>query len=149
MEPGELWAQANPDAAPIEERDGLFTSPSGVSTEPSVKDPGVIHSGGNGIPGGGIKPSDAGAGTGLAGSFPAIGRLSFIPADITTLEKLVTVSRISLASILVVIAAIVGGIVTATNPHTLSFADYWQYLVIGGGITAVGRGLDNGSGTAP
>jgi hypothetical protein len=60
-----------------------------------------------------------------------------------------TFSRISLASILMVIAAIVGGIVVLTDPSQLTFAAYLRDFVIGGGALAVGRGLDNGTGTAP
>lgn len=40
-----------------------------------------------------------------------------------------------------VIAAVVGGIVTITNPDTLNFSEYLLRLAIFGGALGIGRGI--------
>lgn len=45
------------------------------------------------------------------------------------------------ASLLVVIIAIAGAVVTILNPDTLPFNDYVQSVMVGAGLLAVGRGI--------
>jgi hypothetical protein len=101
--------------------------------------------------------ANLGSGTGLSGSAERVSRVTTHGATLASralgaLKKMpntFTLNRISLMSVVVVIAIVVGGLVVLTNPHDLSFADYWKYVVIGGGLTGIGRGLDSGTGTAP
>lgn len=46
------------------------------------------------------------------------------------------------ASLIVVIVAVAGAIVTVTNPDTLPFRDYVESVTLGAGLLAIGRGLD-------
>lgn len=57
--------------------------------------------------------------------------------------------RLGIGTVVVIILALVGGAVTLTDPAALSFTHYYEFLVASGAITAVGHGLDNGTGSAP
>lgn len=50
------------------------------------------------------------------------------------------------ASLIVVIIAIVGGIVTVVEPSTLPFREYVENVGIAAGLLAIGRGLRDGLG---
>jgi hypothetical protein len=47
------------------------------------------------------------------------------------------------ATILIVIVAIAGAVVTIVHPETLSFDQYLKYMTPGAGLLAVGRGIRN------
>lgn len=57
--------------------------------------------------------------------------------------------RLGPGTLVVMILAIVGAIITITDPASLSFARYFEFMVASGAVTAVGHGLDNGTGSAP
>lgn len=48
------------------------------------------------------------------------------------------------ASLIVVLIAVAGAIVTIINPDTLPFDQYVQDVMIGAGLLAVGRGVQDG-----
>jgi hypothetical protein len=47
------------------------------------------------------------------------------------------------SAIIVGVVVIAGAIVTIVHPETLSFEDYVKDVAVGGGLLAVGRGIDN------
>lgn len=46
------------------------------------------------------------------------------------------------ATIIILIVAVAGAIVTISHPGSLTFADYVKYTMIGAGLLGIGRGLD-------
>lgn len=48
------------------------------------------------------------------------------------------------ASLLVVLIAIAGAVVTIVEPDTLPFDQYVQNVMIGAGLLAIGRGVQDG-----
>jgi hypothetical protein len=58
-------------------------------------------------------------------------------------------SPIGIGTLIVIIAAIVGGVICIVHPELLSFQTYFTMLITGGAVTAVGHGIDSGTGSAP
>ena len=52
-------------------------------------------------------------------------------------------AAIPVATIIVVLIAIAGAVVTITQPATLPFADFVKYVGVAAGILGIGRGLDS------
>lgn len=48
----------------------------------------------------------------------------------------------AVATVIVALIALVGGIVVVVHPETLSFAEYVKNVGIAAGLLAIGRGLD-------
>lgn len=48
----------------------------------------------------------------------------------------------AVATIIVALIALIGGIVVIVHPETLSFEDYVKNVGIAAGLLAIGRGLD-------
>jgi hypothetical protein len=52
-------------------------------------------------------------------------------------------AALPVATILIVIFAIVGGVICLVHPETLSFDQYIKYMAVGVGLLGIGRGLDS------
>lgn len=60
----------------------------------------------------------------------------------TTKKVDTSVSAIAIATIGVLILLVVGGILTITNPSSLSFQEYFQDGIVALGLLGIGRGID-------
>jgi hypothetical protein len=52
-----------------------------------------------------------------------------------------TLDTFPVMSLLIVILAVVGGVVTITSPDRLSFVDYFQTVIAGAAALGIGRGI--------
>jgi len=52
-------------------------------------------------------------------------------------------AAIPVATIIVIVIAITGGIVVITHPETLSFGNFVKYVGVAAGLLGIGRGLDS------